>query len=46
MLGQSLQSRVITPGEVADAVVWLCGDGAAAVTGQSVPIEASGTVHG
>jgi len=46
MLGQSLQSRVITPGEVADAVVWLCGDGAAAVTGQTVPIEASGTVHG
>ncbi len=45
MLAGSLQSRVITPDEVAAAVVWLCSDGAAAMTGQALPIEASGTVH-
>jgi NAD(P)-dependent dehydrogenase (short-subunit alcohol dehydrogenase family) len=30
------QRRLIQPAEVADAVVWLCGDGAASVTGQSI----------
>jgi NAD(P)-dependent dehydrogenase (short-subunit alcohol dehydrogenase family) len=45
MLAQSLQTRVIAPAEVAGAVAWLCGDGAAAVTGQALPIEASGTIH-
>jgi NAD(P)-dependent dehydrogenase (short-subunit alcohol dehydrogenase family) len=44
-LAQSLQLRVIEPGEVAHAVLWLCGDGAGALTGQALPIEASGTVH-
>jgi NAD(P)-dependent dehydrogenase (short-subunit alcohol dehydrogenase family) len=46
VLAQSLQTRVITPEEVAAAVLWLCGDGAAAITGQALPIEASGTIHG
>jgi NAD(P)-dependent dehydrogenase (short-subunit alcohol dehydrogenase family) len=45
MLAGSLQSRVITPDEVAAAVVWFCSAGSAAITGQALPIEASGTVH-
>jgi 3-hydroxybutyrate dehydrogenase len=32
------QARLIQPSEVADAVVWLCGDDAASVTGQSIAI--------
>jgi NAD(P)-dependent dehydrogenase (short-subunit alcohol dehydrogenase family) len=32
------QGRLIQPSEVADAVVWLCGDNAASVTGQSIAI--------
>jgi len=32
------QGRLIQPAEVADAVVWLCGDNAASVTGQSIVI--------
>jgi NAD(P)-dependent dehydrogenase (short-subunit alcohol dehydrogenase family) len=31
--------RFVTPDEVADAVAWLCGDGAAAVTGQAVSVS-------
>ncbi|MGE0315802.1 MAG: SDR family NAD(P)-dependent oxidoreductase [Lautropia sp.] len=31
--------RVVDPREVADAVAWLCGDAAAAVTGQSISIS-------
>ena len=45
VLAQSLQSRVITPEEVAAAAVFFCGDGAAAITGQALPVEASGTTH-
>lgn len=33
------QERLITPAEVADAVVWLCGDGAASVNGQAIAIS-------
>jgi NAD(P)-dependent dehydrogenase (short-subunit alcohol dehydrogenase family) len=44
ILTNSLQSRVITPEEVAAAALWFCSDGAAAVTGQALPIEASGAV--
>ena len=32
------QGRLVTPGEVADSVLWLCGDGASAVTGQAIVV--------
>src|SRR3954469_8747609 len=32
------QGRLVTPGEVADAVLWLCGRGASSITGQSIAI--------
>ena len=32
------QGRLITPGEVAQTIVWLCGDGASGVNGAAVPI--------
>jgi NAD(P)-dependent dehydrogenase (short-subunit alcohol dehydrogenase family) len=32
------QGRLVQPSEVADAVAWLCGEAASAVTGQSVPV--------
>ena len=32
------QGRLIEPGEVADAVLWLCGDGARSVTGQAIAV--------
>jgi NAD(P)-dependent dehydrogenase (short-subunit alcohol dehydrogenase family) len=32
------QGRLIQPAEVADTVVWLCGDNAASITGQSIVI--------
>jgi NAD(P)-dependent dehydrogenase (short-subunit alcohol dehydrogenase family) len=32
------QGRLVTPKEVADAVIWLCGTGAAAVTGQAITV--------
>jgi len=32
------QGRLVQPRQVADAVAWLCGDGAAAVTGQSISV--------
>jgi 3-hydroxybutyrate dehydrogenase len=32
------QGRLITPEEVADAVLWLCGEGAAAITGQAIAV--------
>ena len=32
------QKRLVAPHEVADAVVWLCGEGAAAVTGQAIAV--------
>lgn len=34
------QQRVVQPREVADAVRWLCGDAAAAITGQSISVSA------
>ena len=30
--------RLVTPAEVADTVLWLCGDGAAAITGQAIVV--------
>src|SRR5450432_3730310 len=32
------QGRLITPAEVADTVLWLCGEGAAAITGQAIAV--------
>jgi NAD(P)-dependent dehydrogenase (short-subunit alcohol dehydrogenase family) len=32
------QGRLVTPAEVADSVLWLCGDGAGAVTGQAIVV--------
>jgi 3-hydroxybutyrate dehydrogenase len=32
------QGRLISPAEVADTVLWLCGEGAGAVTGQAIAI--------
>ena len=32
------QARLVTPEEVADAVVWLCGPGAGAITGQAIVV--------
>jgi 3-hydroxybutyrate dehydrogenase len=32
------QARMVTPSEVADAVLWLCGEGASAITGQAIPV--------
>jgi 3-hydroxybutyrate dehydrogenase len=32
------QKRLVAPREVADAVVWLCGEGAGAVTGQAIAV--------
>jgi NAD(P)-dependent dehydrogenase (short-subunit alcohol dehydrogenase family) len=34
------QQRIVLPDEVADAVRWLCGDAAAAITGQSISVSA------
>lgn len=32
------QGRLVTPREVADTVLWLCGEGAGAVTGQAIAV--------
>ena len=32
------QGRLVTPQEVADAVLWLCGTGAGAITGQAIAV--------
>lgn len=32
------QGRLIAPREVADAVLWLCGEGAGAITGQAIAV--------
>jgi NAD(P)-dependent dehydrogenase (short-subunit alcohol dehydrogenase family) len=32
------QGRLVTPKEVADTVMWLCGEGASAVTGQAIAV--------
>ena len=32
------QGRLVTPSEVADAVLWLCGDGASSITGQAIAV--------
>jgi NAD(P)-dependent dehydrogenase (short-subunit alcohol dehydrogenase family) len=32
------QGRLVTPREVADTVLWLCGEGAGAITGQAIAV--------
>src|SRR3954466_6262100 len=32
------QGRLVAPSEVADAVVWLCGEGAVSITGQAIAV--------
>jgi NAD(P)-dependent dehydrogenase (short-subunit alcohol dehydrogenase family) len=32
------QGRLVTPEEVADAVLWLCGDSAGSITGQAIAV--------
>lgn len=32
------QQRLVTPAEVADTVLWLCGEGASAITGQAIAV--------
>ncbi|HEY8338137.1 MAG TPA: SDR family NAD(P)-dependent oxidoreductase [Tardiphaga sp.] len=32
------QGRLVTPQEVADAVLWLCGEGAGSITGQAIAV--------
>jgi NAD(P)-dependent dehydrogenase (short-subunit alcohol dehydrogenase family) len=38
LVSRNPQGRLIQPSEVADAVVWLCGENAASITGQSIAI--------
>lgn len=39
LVASNPQRRLITPGEVADTVTWLCGEGASAINGQAVSIS-------
>lgn len=43
LLSANPQGRFIAPDEVAAAVLWLCGDGAASVTGQAISISGGET---
>ncbi|MFI5018351.1 MAG: SDR family oxidoreductase, partial [Dongiales bacterium] len=38
--------RLVTPGEVADAVLWLVSPGAAAVTGQAIVVAGGEVMAG
>ena len=38
LLRHNPQGRLVDPGEVAEAVAWLCAEGSAAVTGQAIAI--------
>lgn len=40
------QGRLIQPGEVADAVAWLCLPGAAAINGQAIPVDGGEVMAG
>jgi 3-hydroxybutyrate dehydrogenase len=35
---QNPQGRLVTPAEVADTVLWLCGEGAGSITGQAIAV--------
>jgi NAD(P)-dependent dehydrogenase (short-subunit alcohol dehydrogenase family) len=43
LLAANPQARFIEPEEVAAAVIWLCGAGAASVTGQAISISGGET---
>ena len=45
MLAPAAVKRLIEPGEVADLVVYLCGDAAAAITGASMKIDGGWTAR-
>jgi NAD(P)-dependent dehydrogenase (short-subunit alcohol dehydrogenase family) len=36
--GHNPQGRLVSPKEVADTVLWLCGEGASAITGQAIAV--------
>ncbi|MBV9565318.1 MAG: SDR family oxidoreductase [Bradyrhizobium sp.] len=38
LAAQNPQQRLVTPQEVADTVLWLCGEGASAITGQAIVV--------
>ena len=38
LTAQNPQNRLVTPGEVAHAVVWLCVPGSEAITGQAIAV--------
>ena len=39
------QGRIVQPSEVADAVLWLCGEGASSITGQSIAVCGGEVMH-
>ena len=43
ILGDNPLGRLVRPEEVAAAVIWLCGEGAASITGQAIPIDGGET---
>ena len=44
LLKNNPQGRFVTPEEVADAVLWLCGDGAASINGQAIALDGGGVM--
>ncbi len=44
LLKDNPQGRFVTPEEVADSVLWLCGDGAASINGQAIAIDGGGVM--
>jgi NAD(P)-dependent dehydrogenase (short-subunit alcohol dehydrogenase family) len=43
LIADNPQGRFVQPSEVADAVVWLCGDAAAPITGQAISVSGGET---
>ena len=39
------QGRIVQPAEVADAVLWLCGQAAASITGQAIAVCGGEVMH-